>query len=26
LGDLVKTGPTLTNVMDVQLILVGSRK
>jgi glycerate 2-kinase len=26
LGDLVKTGPTLTNVMDVRLILVGSRK
>jgi len=26
LGDLVKTGPTLTNVMDVQLVLVGSRK
>jgi glycerate 2-kinase len=26
LGDLVKTGPTLTNVMDVHLILVGSRK
>ncbi|PWU03019.1 MAG: glycerate kinase [Terriglobia bacterium] len=25
LGDLVKTGPTLTNVMDVHLILVGSR-
>ena len=23
LGDLVKTGPTYTNVMDVQLILVG---
>jgi hydroxypyruvate reductase len=23
LGDLVKTGPTLTNVMDVRLILVG---
>jgi glycerate 2-kinase len=23
LGDLVKTGPTLTNVMDVHLILVG---
>ena len=26
LGDLVKTGPTLTNVMDVHLVLVGSRK
>ncbi|HEV3332665.1 MAG TPA: glycerate kinase [Bryobacteraceae bacterium] len=26
LGDLFKTGPTLTNVMDVQLVLVGSRK
>jgi glycerate 2-kinase len=26
LGDLIKTGPTLTNVMDVQLILVGSGK
>ncbi len=26
LGDLVKTGPTLTNVMDVHLILVGSPK
>jgi glycerate 2-kinase len=26
LDDLVKTGPTLTNVMDVRLILVGSRK
>ena len=25
LGDLVKTGPTHTNVMDVHLILVGSR-
>jgi glycerate 2-kinase len=25
LGDLVKTGPTLTNVMDVHLILIGSR-
>lgn len=24
LGDLLKTGPTLTNVMDVQLILVGA--
>jgi hydroxypyruvate reductase len=23
LGDLVKTGPTLTNVMDVRIILVG---
>jgi hydroxypyruvate reductase len=23
LGDLVKTGPTLTNVMDVRLVLVG---
>jgi hydroxypyruvate reductase len=23
LGDLIKTGPTLTNVMDVRLILVG---
>jgi hydroxypyruvate reductase len=23
LGDLVKTGPTLTNVMDMRLILVG---
>lgn len=26
LGDLIKTGPTLTNVMDVQLVLVGSGK
>jgi hydroxypyruvate reductase len=26
LGDLVKTGPTNTNVMDVRLILVGSGK
>jgi hydroxypyruvate reductase len=26
LGDLVKTGPTHTNVMDVQLILVGSQQ
>jgi glycerate 2-kinase len=25
LGDLVKTGPTRTNVMDVRLLLVGSR-
>jgi hydroxypyruvate reductase len=25
-GGLIKTGPTDTNVMDVQLILVGSRK
>jgi glycerate 2-kinase len=25
LGDLVKTGPTNTNVMDVRLILVGSK-
>ena len=25
LGDLVKTGPTHTNVMDVHLVLVGSR-
>jgi glycerate 2-kinase len=25
LGDLIKTGPTNTNVMDVHLILVGSR-
>jgi len=25
LGDLVETGPTHTNVMDVQLILVGSQ-
>ena len=25
LGDLVKTGPTNTNVMDVRLMLVGSR-
>jgi glycerate 2-kinase len=24
LGDLVKTGPTLTNVMDVRLILIGA--
>ncbi|MBV9505279.1 MAG: glycerate kinase [Acidobacteriia bacterium] len=24
LGDLVKTGPTLTNVMDVHLMLIGS--
>ena len=23
LGDLVKTGPTNTNVMDVRLVLVG---
>jgi hydroxypyruvate reductase len=23
LGDLVMTGPTLTNVMDLRLILVG---
>ena len=23
LGDLVKTGPTLTNVMDVRVVLVG---
>ena len=26
LGDLVKTGPTNTNVMDVRLVLVGSEK
>lgn len=26
LGDLVKTGPTLTNVMDVHLILIGGRQ
>lgn len=26
LGDLIKTGPTHTNVMDVQLILVGSQQ
>jgi glycerate 2-kinase len=26
LGDLVKTGPTNTNVMDVRLMLVGARK
>ena len=26
LGDLVKTGPTNTNVMDVHLVLVGSQK
>jgi hydroxypyruvate reductase len=26
LGDLVKTGPTNTNVMDVRLLLVGSGK
>jgi glycerate 2-kinase len=26
LDDLVKTGPTLTNVMDVHLILAGSRE
>jgi glycerate 2-kinase len=26
LGDLVKSGPTLTNVMDVHLILVGLRE
>jgi hydroxypyruvate reductase len=26
LGDLVITGPTNTNVMDVRLILVGSKK
>jgi glycerate 2-kinase len=25
LGDLIKTGPTNTNVMDIHLILVGSR-
>jgi glycerate 2-kinase len=25
LGDLVKTGPTNTNVMDVRLILVGGK-
>jgi glycerate 2-kinase len=25
LGDLVKTGPTLTNVMDVHLILIGEQ-
>jgi glycerate 2-kinase len=25
LGDLVKTGPTLTNVMDVRLILIGAQ-
>jgi glycerate 2-kinase len=25
LGDLVKTGPTLTNVMDVRLILIGEQ-
>jgi len=24
LGDLIKTGPTLTNVMDVRLILIGA--
>ena len=24
LGDLVKTGPTNTNVMDVRLVLIGS--
>ena len=22
LGDLIKTGPTLTNVMDIQIMLV----
>jgi hydroxypyruvate reductase len=26
LGDLVKTGPTHTNVMDVRLVLIASRK
>ena len=26
LGDLIKTGPTHTNVMDVQVILVGSQQ
>ena len=26
LGDLVKTGPTHTNVMDVRLVLVGSEQ
>ena len=26
LGDLVKTGPTNTNVMDVRLLLIGKRK
>ncbi len=26
LGDLIKTGPTNTNVMDVRLVLVGARK
>ena len=25
LGDLVKTGPTNTNVMDVRILLVGAR-
>jgi hydroxypyruvate reductase len=25
LGDLVKTGPTGTNVMDVRIVLVGAR-
>jgi hydroxypyruvate reductase len=25
LGDLVRTGPTRTNVMDVQVLLVGPR-
>jgi len=26
LGDLVKTGPTNTNVMDVRLVLVGGER
>lgn len=26
LGDLIKTGPTFTNVMDVRLVLVGSQQ
>jgi glycerate 2-kinase len=26
LGDLIRTGPTNTNVMDVRLVLAGSRK
>jgi hydroxypyruvate reductase len=26
LGDLIRTGPTNTNVMDVRIILIGGRK
>jgi hydroxypyruvate reductase len=26
LGDLIKTGPTNTNVMDVRIVLVGARR